>query len=98
MQARASLADVGDERLLDGHVDVLVVDIELEFARIDALLDAIEPRNDGLDVRGADDALCAEHARMRLRPGDVLSIQLLVNGQRRAETLRELRDVFREPA
>ena len=81
MQARPRVADVGDERALHGHVDILVVDVEREIACLDARLHAIEPVDDGRGVR-LDDARLRQHARVRLRPGDILRVQRLINRQR----------------
>ena len=72
MKTGAGFADIGNERLLDGHVDVLVVDVKDEFARLDALLYAVETRHDEFHVFEGNDPLCSQHARMRLRSGDVL--------------------------
>ena len=74
----------------------LVGDTTRVDADLIASLDAVEAVADGLRVFLADDALFAEHARMRFRTGDVLGVELLVDGQRCAEALRELADVFRE--
>ena len=55
----------------------------------------------GLDRRnvlGGDDALRSQHARMGLRPGNILRVQLAVDRKRRAEALRELADVLSESA
>ena len=66
VQALSGLADTARELALDGHVDVLVVDVEGEVAGVDIGLDGIETRADLLGVLGADDALSGEHARMGL--------------------------------
>ena len=75
------LADIGDKRLLDRHVNVLVVDIEGKFSCFDARLDAIEPRYDKVHVLQRNNSLRSQHACMRLGPGDILRVQLLVNRQ-----------------
>ena len=79
-------------------MDVLVVDVERELPRLDALLHAPEPARDGVGVNLRDDARLRQHGRVRLRAGDVLRIERLVNRQRGAEALRELAHVLREPA
>ena len=98
VQACARIADVRDERALNGHMDVLVVDVEGELPRLDALLHALEPAHDGIGVGLRDDARRSQHGRVRLRAGDILRIERLVNRQRGAEALRELAHVLREPA
>ena len=74
----------------DGHVDVLIVDVEGERAGIDVRLDALEPRADGVAVLLADDALRREHGRVRAGAGNVLPVQVPVHGKRRTELLRHL--------
>ena len=97
MQARAGFADIGDKRLFDGHMDVLVVDVEDELPRFDAGLYAVEARHNQIDVIGGNDALGPQHARMGFRPGDILRVQRLVDRQRRTESLGEFGNVFSEP-
>ena len=98
VQASARLSDVCYEGFFDGHVDVFIVDVELELARFDTLLDAIEPVANRLGIFLADHALLAEHTCMGFRTSDVLGVQLLVDWQRCAEPLREFAHVFGETA
>ncbi len=98
MQPRAGRADAPGELALDGHVDVLVVDIEGEGPGLDVGLDAIEALGDGLGILVADDALGGQHGGVGLRTRDVLGVQLAVDGQRSAEALREGVGAFLEPS
>ena len=90
VQAPARSTDVLGQVTLDGHVDVLVVDVELELAVLDLLGDTVEPCVDSLYVFLWDDALAAEHGAMGLRAGDVGLPHALVDGQAGAEDLREI--------
>ena len=97
MKPSARLADATRELGLDGHVDVLVVDIERERAGIDVGLDLRQPGTDGLGVLLADHALRGKHRRMRPRSRDILSIEMLVDRERRAELLRRRCHAVLEP-
>ena len=88
MQALARLADPPRELGLDRHMDVLVLDIERELARIDQPLDLVQAPVDRAEVVTGDDALRGKHAGVGARPRDILPIQVLVNGQRCPERLR----------
>ncbi len=90
MQALARLADAARQLALDGHMNVLVVDIEGKVARIDILLDSNQALGDRLLVLGSDDALGGQHLGMCLRAGDILLIKMFVDRQRRAKLLRDL--------
>ena len=91
METLARLADASRELGLDGHVNVLVVDIERKVAGVDIGADLIKSRTDRLGIILADDPLCREHPGMSLGTRDVLTIQVLVDRQRCAELLRDLR-------
>ena len=90
MQALAGLADATRQLALDGHMDVLVVDIEGEVAGIDILFDSGQALGNRLLILGTDDALGRQHLGMRLRTGDILLIEMFVDRQRRAKLLRDL--------
>ena len=90
VQAPARRADGLGQLALDGHVDVLVGDVELETAVLDAGGDAVEPGLDGIHVLGRNDAAGPEHARVRLRAGDVAFPHGAIHGQRGAEGLGEV--------
>ena len=90
MQALASLADATRQLALDGHMNVLVVDVEGEVAGIDILFDSGQAFGNRLLVLGTDDALGRQHLGMRLRAGDILLIEMFVDRQRRAKLLRDL--------
>ena len=81
MQALASLADATRQLALDRHMDILVVDIEAEVAVIDILLDSGQALGNRLLVLDTDDALGGQHLGMRLRAGDILLIEMLVDRQ-----------------
>jgi len=70
-------------------VDVLVVDVEDERAGLYVVADAQKTRTNRLEVLGRNDALGRQHLRMGDRAQNVLQVQLLVNGQRRPESLGE---------
>ena len=67
-------------------------------ARFDALLNAVEPVANRLGIFLADHALLAEHTCMGFRTSNILGVQLLVDWQRCAESLREFAHVFGETA
>ena len=90
MQALTSLADAKRQLALDGHMNVLVVDIEGEVAGIDILFDCGQTLGNRLLVLGADNALGRQHLGMCLRSGDILLIEMFVDRQRRAKLLRDL--------
>ena len=90
MQALTSLADATRQLALDGHMNVLVVDIEGEVAGIDILFDCGQTLGNRLLVLGADNALGRQHLGMCLRSGDILLIEMFVDRQRRAKLLRDL--------
>ena len=90
VQALARLADTARQLTLNGHVDVLVVDIEGKVTGIDVLLDSGQALGNRLLILGADDALGDQHLGMCLRAGDILLIEMLVDRQRRTKLLRDL--------
>ena len=90
MQALASLADATRQLALDGHMNVLIVDVEGKVAGIDILFDSGQALGNRLLVLGTDDALGGQHLGMRLRAGDILLIEMFVDRQRRAKLLRDL--------
>ena len=90
VQALARLADAARQFALNGHVDVLVVDIKGKVASIDILLNLGQTLGNRLLVLGADDALCGQHLGMCLGTGDILLIEMLVDRQRCTELLRDL--------
>ena len=98
VKTRARVADFGGEHALDGHVDVLVVDVEREVARLDLALDTLKARVDLVGILLRDDALVREHRCMGARACDVLRVELLVDGKRCAEALRELAHALFESA
>ena len=76
--------------ILNGHVNVLVVDIERKLAGIDIGANRIEPRANRLGIALANDALSRKHLGMGLRARNILTIQMLVDRQRCAKLLRDL--------
>ena len=91
MQASTCCTDGLGQAALDGHVNILVIDIELEIAFVNLGCNGIESRANARGVFLRDHALTGEHKRMRLRPLDIGLPHALVDGQRRTEGLRELR-------
>lgn len=57
VQARARNANVFDQRFLDGHMDIFVVDVELEAALSDLVLNLDQTHLDFVEVGLGDDAL-----------------------------------------
>ena len=90
MQALTGLSDAARQLALDGHMNVLVVDIEGEVAGIDILFDSGQALGNRLLVLGTDDALGGQHLGMCLRASDILLIEMFVDRQRRAKLLRDL--------
>ena len=79
-------------------MDILVVDVEREASRLDLALDSLKARIDLAGILLRDDALVREHRRVRARACDVLRVELLVDGKRCAEALRELAHALFESA
>ena len=77
-------------------MDVLVVDVEREVARLNAVFDVVEAPLDKSNVIFRDDTLLTKHTRMGLRSRDILRVQRLINWKRGAEALGELADVLGE--
>ena len=96
MKARARIADLGRQNRLDGHVDILVVDVERELPRLDARFDGCKARIDRGEILIRDDALRRKHARMGARTRDILMVERLVHGKRCPELLREFAHVLLE--
>ena len=90
MQALARLANAARQLTLNGHVDVLVVDIEGKVTGIDIPLDGGQALGNRLLILNADDALGGQHLGVRLGAGNILLIEMLVDRQRRTKLLRDL--------
>ena len=69
-------------------MDVFVIDVKDERAHIDLGLNRRETAGDGFIIRLGDDSLLSEHRGMCARTGDILFIQMLIDGKRCAELLR----------
>ena len=82
---------------LDGSVDVLVVDLEVERARLDLVLDRVEGSEHTVTLGLGEQANIAKHADMRPRPGDVLTEHALVERQAVVQRLQRLRRATGEP-
>ena len=98
VQLAAGIADQLGEPRLDVHMDVLERGAERELARLDLALDALEAGDDRVALGGAQDADLGEHRGVRLRPRDVLSVQPLVEADRRINLLHERRRAAPEMA
>lgn len=68
MQALASLADATRQLALDGHMNVLIVDVEGKVAGIDILFDSGQALGNRLLVLGTDDAWAANILACALEP------------------------------
>ena len=79
-------------------MDVLVVDVEREVARLDLALDTLKARVNLVGILLRDDALVREHRCVGARACDILRVELLVDGKRCAEALRELAHALFESA
>jgi hypothetical protein len=88
VQAAASVADGLGEPGLHVHVDVLELDVPRQLAGGELAGDDVEAGGDRLGVGRRDDALAGEHARVRLRAGDVVRQEPLVEVDRRVERRR----------
>ena len=98
VQPLAGIADALGEHAFDGHVDVLVVDVEREVSRLDLALDALKACVNLVGILLRDDALVREHRCVGARTCDILRVELLVDGKRCAEALRELAHALFESA
>ena len=87
MQALAGIADALGEQLLDVHMNVLIIERELYVAFLDILENALEALNDLLGLVLLDDALPAQHGRVRDRAGDVLLVQTAVKQDGRVKVV-----------
>ena len=74
VQTLAGITDALGQQLLDVHVDVLVIERELNLAVLDILQDALKTLNDLLGLMLLDNALLAQHGRVRDRAGDIFLI------------------------
>ena len=90
VKASAGRADALGQRLLHRHVDVLVVDVEVEVAGGDVGPHLVQAGADGVGVGLGDDAHMGKHLCVGLGALDVLGPHALVKGQRRAVLLEEL--------
>ena len=90
MQATTCRANRLGQVALDGHVDILVVYVEIEVAFLNTRGDGVKASANILGILFRNHALTGEHERMRLRAFDVGLPHALVNGQRSAKGLREL--------
>ena len=97
MHLGAGGIEFGDSTL-DGGVDVLIVDLEVERARLDLVLDRVEGREYAVTLGLGEQADIAEHADMRPRPVDVLTEHPLVERQAVVQRLQRLRRAAGEPA
>ena len=68
-------------------MNVLVIERELYVAFLDILEDALEALNDLLGLVLLDDALSAQHGRVRDRAGDVLLVQAAVKQDGRVKVV-----------
>jgi hypothetical protein len=75
---------------LDRHVDVLVVGPDLEPVLLDLLAHLPQAALELGQVLVADDSRAREHACVRLRLGQVVGGQPVVEGERRVEGLEQL--------
>ncbi len=82
-------ADIGGERRLDVHVDVLEPDLPREVAPLDALANSGQPCDDEVAVGLAEDSLAGEHAGVGDRALDVVAVQTLVELDGGGEGLHE---------
>ena len=74
MQPLAGVADALGQKLLDIHVDILIIEGKLHIPLLDILEDSLQPFDDFFRLVRLDDALPAQHGRMRDRTGDVFLI------------------------
>ncbi len=98
VQAGARRANVAGQGTLDGHVDVLVVDVPGKLAALDLAGDVCQARVDGSLVVVANDALLGQHLGVSTAARDVLLGHGLVDLKRRAKLLRKGVDALLKPA
>ena len=96
MQPGARRADIGRQRRLYGHVDVLIVRVECERPVVHAPLDGRKPPVDRRRILGGNYALRRKHAGVGARSGDIVRIHMLIRLKRGAELLRERIDALGE--
>ena len=99
VESAARLADPISQCLLDVHMNVFELDTELELAAIDLRADLLQAVDDLIAIVVGDDVLSGEHFRMRDRAFDVLTIQPLIESNRRLEFIDHLvRRLLETPA
>ena len=74
VQTLAGITDALGQQLLDVHVDVLVIERELNLAVLNILEDALQTFDDLFGLMLLDDALLAQHGSVRDRSGDIFLI------------------------
>ena len=74
VQTLAGITDALGQQLLDVHVDVLVIERELNLAVLDILEDALQTFDNLFGLMLLDDALLAQHGSVRDRAGDIFLI------------------------
>ena len=74
VQTLARVADALGQQLLDVHVDVLVVERELHLAVFDVFQNILQALDDLFRLVLFNDALLAQHGRVRDRTGDIFLI------------------------
>ena len=79
VQTRTRISDALGEHRFDGHMNVLVIDIEDEVALFDVALDLRKSCRDRFSIFMRDDTLIGKHARMRHRPSDILLVHCLID-------------------
>lgn len=81
MQTTTCRANRLGQVAFDGHVDILVVYVEIEVAFLNARGDGVKASANILGILFRNHALTGEHERMRLRSLDVGLPHALVNGK-----------------
>ena len=74
VQTLAGITDALGQQLLDVHVDVLVIERELNLAVLDILEDVLQTFDDLFGLMLLDDTLLAQHGSVRDRSGDIFLI------------------------
>ena len=74
VQTLAGITDALGQQLLDVHVNVLVIERELNLAVLDILQNALKTLNDLFGLMLLDDALLTQHGSVRDRAGDIFLI------------------------
>ena len=89
MQLSSRLADRFGEPGLDVHMNVFEAGAELELPRLDPGFDVVEPGQDGVALVMAKKPHRRQHARMRPRPREIVSIEALVETDGRINLLHQ---------